>query len=50
MFVRHIMLAFAGRTVHDRDLVLLRPGPQTTAEASGHAHQMIVIEILVGTV
>ena len=44
------MLVFAGRTVHDSDLILFRPSPQTAAEAPRHAHQMIVVEILIRTI
>jgi hypothetical protein len=50
MFGGKVMLAFAGRTVHDRNLVLFRPGSQTAAETPRHAHEMIVVEILIGTV
>jgi hypothetical protein len=50
MFGGEIMLAFAGRTIHHRDLILLRPSPQTAAEAPRHAHQMIVVEILIRTI
>ena len=50
MFGGKIMLALARRTVHDRDLILFRPSPQATAEAPCHSHQMIVIQVFVGTV
>src|SRR3954452_15870449 len=50
MFGGKIMLALARRTVHDRDLILFCPSPQTTAEASCHSHQMIVLQVFVGTV
>src|SRR4051794_30910933 len=50
MFGGKIMLALARRTVHDRDLILFCPSPQTTAEASCHSHQMIVVQVFVGTV
>jgi hypothetical protein len=50
MFGGKIMLALARRTVHDRDLILFCPSPQTPAEASCHSHQMIVIQVFVRTV
>src|SRR6516225_9392777 len=50
MLLGHFVLVFAGQTIDDRNAVSLCPGMQTTAEASGHAHQVIVIEILVRTV
>jgi hypothetical protein len=50
MFGGEIMLAFAGRTVHDRDLILFRPSPQTAAEAPRHAHQMSIVEIFIRTI
>jgi hypothetical protein len=50
MFGGQIMLALAGRTVHDGDLILFRPGPQTAAETSCHAHQMSIVEVIVTTV
>src|SRR5438128_75745 len=43
------MLALAGRTIHHRDLVGLCPGTQTAAESSRHAHQMIVVQLVIGT-
>ena len=50
IFGCEVMLVFAGRTVHDSDLILFRPSPQTAAEAPRHAHQMIVVEILIRTI
>src|SRR5271166_2532904 len=50
VLLRHLVLLFAGRTVDHWDLVLFCPGTQTPAEASRHAHQMVVVEIGIGTV
>jgi hypothetical protein len=50
MFGGKIMLTFAGRTVNNRDLILFCPSPQTTAKAPCHSHQMIVVQVFVGTV
>src|SRR5882762_5803710 len=50
MFGRDIMLALPGRTVHHGDLILLGPGSQTAAESPRHAHQMIVVQVVIGTV
>src|ERR1039457_6935145 len=50
MFLRDLMLAFSRRTVHYRDMVRLGPGPQTPAEAPRHTHQVVVVQILIGTV
>jgi hypothetical protein len=50
MFGSKIMLTFAGRTIYNRDLILFRPSSQTTAETPRHTHQMIVVQMVVGTV
>ena len=50
MFLGHFVLVLAGRTVDHRDVIVFRPSPQAAAETSVHAHQMIVIQILVGPV
>src|SRR5665213_2481308 len=50
MLRRHVMLALPGRTVHHRNILLFRPGPQATAESSGHAHQVVIVQRLVRTV
>jgi hypothetical protein len=50
MLFRHLVLVFAGRAVDDRYAVVLCPGPQTPAESAGHAHEMVIVEIVVGTV
>ena len=62
MFLGYLVLALAGRTILYRNAVGLGPGPQPTAESSSHgtryarsacvphAHQMIVIQILIGTI
>ena len=47
---RDVMLALARRTVHHGDVILFGPSSQTTTESPCHAHQMIVVEIVVGTV
>jgi hypothetical protein len=47
---RHIVFALTRRTVHHGNLLILRPGPQTTAESPRQAHQMIVVQVVVGTV
>jgi hypothetical protein len=46
MFGCEVMLAFAGRTVHDRDLILFRPSPQTTAEAPPGAKMVDILDWL----
>src|SRR5665213_3352669 len=50
MLRRHVVLALPGRTVHHRNILLFRPGPQATAESSGHAHQVVIVQRLVRTV
>jgi hypothetical protein len=45
MLFRHFVLFFAGRTVDNRDLIFLSPGPQTSTEASRHPYQMVVVEL-----
>src|SRR5260370_31306058 len=50
MLGRDVMLALPGRTVHYGDLILLGPGSQTAAESPRHAHQMIVVQVVIGTV
>ena len=50
MFGRDVMLALARRAVHEWDLILFGPGSQTAAESPRHAHQMIVVEVAIGTV
>src|ERR1700733_11509708 len=50
MVLCYFVLLFAGRAVDHRDLVFLCPGTQTPAEAPRHAHQMVVVEIGIGTV
>jgi hypothetical protein len=47
MLRRDVMLAFAWRTVNNRNFICFCPGSQATAESPGHAHQMIVVEVLV---
>ena len=46
MFGGELMLAFTGRTVHDGDVILFCPGPQTSANPPRHAHQMRIVEPL----
>src|SRR5450759_3857559 len=50
IFLCDLVLALARRTVHYRDAIGFSPGPQAPAEPSRHAHEMIVIQILIGTV
>src|SRR6516162_2710926 len=50
MFGGDVMLALPGRTVHHGDLILFGPGSQTAAESPRHAHQMIVVQVVIGTV
>src|SRR5665213_2202438 len=50
MLRRHVVLALPGRTVHHRNILLFRPGPQATAESSRHAHQVVIVQRLIRTV
>src|SRR5438552_15112773 len=43
------MFAFAGATVDDGHVVGFGPGAQATAETPRHAHQVVVIQVLIGT-
>src|SRR5947209_4495599 len=49
MLCRDIVFSLAGGTVHDRDMIRLGPGPQAPAEAPRHAHEMVVVEVGIGT-
>ena len=50
MFGRDVMLTLPGRTVDHGDLIFFGPSSQTTAESPRHAHQMIVVQVVIGTV
>src|SRR6266852_4637783 len=50
MLLPDLMLAFASRTVHYRDMVGFGPGTETTTESPRHAHQMVIVQILIGTI
>src|SRR6266700_7785277 len=50
MLLGDFMLAFASRTVHAGDIVRLGPGTKPTAETPSHAHQVVVVQVVVGTV
>src|SRR5271154_7093941 len=47
MLFRHLVLLFAGRAVDHRDAVVFRPGPQAPAESARHAHEVVIVEILI---
>src|SRR4029434_6713420 len=50
LLLRHLVLVSAGRAVGHWDLVFLCPSPQTPTEASGHAYQMVVVQVVVRAV
>jgi hypothetical protein len=47
---RDVMLALAWRTVDHGDVIFFGPSSQTMTESPSHAHQVIVVQIVVGTV
>src|SRR6476659_9725741 len=49
MFFRNIMLAFASPTVDHRNLLGLGISTDSAAEAARQAHQVIVVQGLIGT-
>ena len=50
VLLRHLMLVLPRGAVDDRDAMGFGPGTKTTAESAGHAHQMVVVQIFIGTV
>src|ERR1022692_582368 len=50
MLFGDLVLLLAGGAVHHWDVIGLGPGAQTTAEASCHAHQMVVIQVFIRAV
>src|SRR6266699_2487068 len=50
MLLGDFMFAFTTRTVHYGHVVRLGPGAQATAKTPGHAHQVVVVQVLIGTV
>ena len=47
MLLRDLMLALARRTVHYGNMLGFGPGMETTTEAPGHPHQVVVVQILI---
>jgi hypothetical protein len=43
------MFAFTSPTVHYGDVVRFGPGGKATAETPRHAHQVVVVQVLIGT-